>query len=526
MDCNRRLFLAGFGATFMAGPVIARAQGNSKRLIGALVEDPPMMCPPVTSVVSSFASGTPCYSALTWISSKGELSPDLAERWEMSPDGQSHTFHLRKGVTWHDGQPFTSADVKFSLENVASKIHPWGKGAFKMLERVDTPDEHTAVLVLTAPSASLMQATHNAMSAILPRHLWEGSEILKNPHVKQPVGTGPFKFVEYLPGDRVRYVRNENFYFDGQPDFDEFILRIIPDAAARVAAFENGEIDYLYSDAIPSTELQRISEMSGVTVVQTNVSAPAYLGVINMKNKPYDDYRVRQALAHAIDRKFLRGTVAPKYAENQIGPVPPSNPLFKADLPDYAFDPARAEALLDEAGYPRNASGTRFDFRLLWPSSDVRMTRIADIIHQHLGAVGINVVLQPLERATMFQRGFISEEFDMIMESYSQHADPDIGVERLYNSNNIHTPPLVYTNNSSYRNAEVDRLFDEQRVQTDPLKRKELYGRIQELVWHDVPVLPLMAYYGVSAYHSDRVDNALNAGDGNKDSFARAKAVV
>ncbi|WP_292444330.1 ABC transporter substrate-binding protein [Mesorhizobium sp.] len=485
-----------------------------------------MINPAVTSVVTSFASGTPCYSALTWISSKGELSPDLAERWEVSDDARSHTFHLRRNVTWHDGQPFTSADVKFSLENVASKIHPWGRGAFKMLERVDTPDEHTAVLRLTAPSASLMHATHNAMSAILPRHIWEGTEILKNPHNKQPVGTGPFKLVEYLPGDRIRYVRNENFYFEGQPDFDEFILRIISDAAARVAAFENGEIDYLYSNAIPSSELQRISEMPGVKLVQTNVSAPAYLGIINMKNKPYDDVRVRQALAHAIDRKFLRDTIVPKYAENQIGPVPPSNPLFKADLPDYAFDPGRAEALLNDAGYPRGSGGTRFDFRLLWPASDIRLTRIADIVHQNLAAVGINVVLQPLERATMFQRGFVGEAFDMLMESYSQHADPDIGVERLYNSNNIHTPPLIYTNNSSYRNDEVDRLFDEQRVQTNPAQRKETYARIQEIIWRDVPVLPLMAYYGVSAYRSDRVENALNAGDGNKDSFARAKAVL
>jgi peptide/nickel transport system substrate-binding protein len=218
-----------------------------------------------------------------------------------------------------------------------------------------------------------MSATHNAMSAILPKHIWQDGEVLKNPHGKKPIGTGPFKFVEYAPGDRIRYVRNESFYIAGQPDFDEFVLRIIPDAAARVAAFEKGEIDFMYSNGIPFTELNRIAAMPNVTLVRTNVSAPAFLGIINTKNKPFDDVRVRQALAHAIDREFMRNTIMPGFSENQIGPIPSSSPLFRKDLPDYSFDPARANQLLDEAGYPRRADGTRFDFRLLWPHTDVRI---------------------------------------------------------------------------------------------------------------------------------------------------------
>jgi peptide/nickel transport system substrate-binding protein len=519
---SRRLVLGGLaGGLLPAG--VAGAQAAPKRIVGALEEDPPLINPAITSIISSFGAGCPVYGALTWVNTKGEIFPDLAERWEMSPDGKAYTFYLRKNVFWHDGTPFTSADVKFSLENATAKLHPWGKGAFRSLETVDASDEHVAVVRLKLPTASLLSATNNAISAILPKHLWEGTDFLKNPHNKQPIGTGPFKMVEYVPGDRIRYVRNDKYYIPGEPAFDEIVLRIMPDPAARVAAFEKGEIDMLYNNSVPFTEIARIEKFPHVEIVQSNVSAPAFLGIINMKSKPYDDVRVRRALAHAIDRKFIRDHVMPGYSDNMIGPVPPSSPILNKNLKDYDFDPARANQILDAAGYARNADGTRFEFRLLWPANDIRSTKMADIIRQNLSAVGIAVNLQPLERAAMNQKGFISEQFDMLIDSYALGPDPDIGVERLYNSNNILTPPAIFTNNSSYSNPEVDRLFAEQRVQLDPAKRKEIYDRIQEIVWEAVPILPILAYYGVSAYRNTVMTGAFNSPDGSKDSFARVK---
>lgn len=523
---TRRLVLGGMAGGLLGAPHLAGAQPAPKRIVGALEEDPPLINPPITSIISSFGAGCPVYGALTWVDRKGDIFPDLAERWEISPDGKTYTFYLRKNASWHDGTPFTSADVKFSIENVTAKLHPWGKGAFRSLESVDASDPHVAVIRLKIPTGSLIRACNNAISAILPKHLWEGTEFLKNPYNKKPIGTGPFKFVEYIPGDRIRYVKNEKFYIPGQPAFDELVLRIMPDAAARVAAFEKGEIDMLYNNAVPFTEIARISKFPNVEIRASNVSGAAFLGIINMRSKPYDDVRVRHALAHAIDREFIRTNVMPGFSENQIGPLPPSMSLANKKLQDYKFDPARANQLLDEAGHPRKADGTRFEFRLLWPAYDIRVTKMADVIRQNLSAVGITVSLQPLERAALNQKGYISEQFDMIIESYAQGPDPDIGTERLYNSNNILTPPAIFTNNSAYSNPDVDKLFAEQRVQTDPAKRKEIYDRIQEIIWAAVPILPILAYSGVSAFRSTVMGNTFESADGSKESFARSTLPV
>jgi peptide/nickel transport system substrate-binding protein len=520
IEASRRAVMGGV-AGLLGSFDAAGAQGAPRRIVGALEEDPPVINPPMTSIISSFGAGCCVYGAMTWVNRKGEIFPDLAERWEISPDGKTYTFHLRRNAEWHDGTPFTSADVKFTFENVTSKFHPWGRGAFRSLKSVDASDPHVAVVQLEIPTASLIRAVNIAISGILPRHLWEGTEFIKNPYNKKPIGTGPFKFVEYIPGDRIRYVKNEKFYIPGQPAFDELVLRIIPDAAARVAAFEKGEVDMLYNNSVPFTEITRIAKFPNVEIRPSNVSGSAFLGIINMKSKPYDDVRVRHAVAHAIDRGFIRDNVMPGFSEIQIGPLPPVMDLANRNLKDYAFDPARANALLDAAGHVRKADGTRFEFRLLWPAHDIRVTKMADVIRQNLSAVGIAVSLQPLERAALNQKGYIGEQFDMIIDSYAQGPDPDIGTERLYISNNIHTPPRIYTNNSAYSDPELDKLFAEQRIQVDPAKRKQIYDRIQEMVWAALPVLPIVAYSGVGAFRNTVMTGTFESSDASKESFAR-----
>jgi peptide/nickel transport system substrate-binding protein len=524
---SRRGVLGGLTGAAILPYELARtrfawAEGEPKRIIGALEEDPPVINPPMTSIISSFGAGCPVYEALTWVDQHGDIHPELAERWEISSDGKTYTFYLRKNVLWHDGTPFTSADVKFSLENVTAKFHPWGRGAFKTLDRVDADDPHIAVIQLKTPSPAVMNAVNNAISAILPKHLWEGTDFVKNPLNKKPVGTGPFKFVEYIQGDRIRYTRNEKYYIPGEPAFDELVMRIIPDAAARVAAFEKGEVDMLYNNSLPFTEIGRVKTLPNVELKASSVSGAGFLGIINMKSKPYDDVRVRHALAHAINRSFIRENVLlPEYADIQVGPLPPSMKLANKNLKDYAYDAKRANQILDEAGYTRKADGSRFEFRLLWPANDIRITKMADVIRQNLSDVGISASLQPLERAALNQKGFIGEQFDMIIDSYAQGPDPDIGTERLYVTSNIHSPPLIFTNNSSYSDPQVDKLFAEQRLQTDPAKRKEIYDKVQEIVWEALPVLPIMAYSSVGAFRNTAMVNAFNSGDASKDSFSR-----
>ena len=475
-------------------------------------------------MISSYASGSPVYCALTDIRPDGSIKPALAEKWEISPDGLTYTFHLRRDVAWHDDAPFTSADVKFSIENANAKLHPWGRGAYTALDRIETPDAHTAVFHLKRPQSSLILGTDRACSAILPKHLWENENILKNALNQRPIGTGPYKFAEYRRGESIRYVKNAK-YFEGAPEFDELIFRIIPDPAARVAAFENGDVDMIYHGALPFSEAPRLSKLPGVSARQTDLRGAAYLGIFNTRRKPFDDVRVRQAIAHAIDRAFIRENVASGYTIKMIGPVPPASPLYKKDLSDYAFDPAKAGAMLDAAGHPKKADGTRFTLDLLWPSYDIVVTKTADVIYRNLSAIGVKVNLQPLERAALNQKGYVALDFDMIIETYGQGPDPDIGVERLYNSNNIRNPPAPFTNSSGYSNPEVDKLFDQQRVQTDPAKRKEVYAKLQEVIWKDVPVLPIFAYSPPNVFRSSYVTGVFDVSYGNQESFAKAHLV-
>lgn len=510
--------IAGFA---LAGLVVAAEPGPSK-LVGAIEEDPSVINAALTSLVSSYVTSAPVYSALTHIPKEGVVEPELAERWEISPDGKTYTFHLRKGVKWHDGTPFTSADVKFSIETFTMKLHPWGKVAYKSVESVEAPDPLTVVYRLKQPSASLIYATDFAVAAVLPKHIWEGTDVLKNPANQKPIGTGPYKFVEYIRGQSIRYERNSDYFGATKPHFRELIFRIIPDGPTRVSAFQNNEIDMLYWNALPQSDAVRLSSLPGVTVRKTTNRGAAYLGILNTRLAQLSNPKVRQALMHAIDRKFMRASVDGGTTSVEMrGPVPPSSDLYDAALVDYDFDAAKANRMLDEAGVARGADGMRMTLTVLWPSWGLGAAKIAEILHRNLADVGVKVALQPLDRATLNQKAYGANEFGMVVEALALGPDPDIGVERFYNSRNI--LKLPYVNNSAYANPEIDRLFDEQRTQTDPAMRKATYHKVQQILWRDLPVLPFFAFTPNNAFRSSYVTGLFAETNGSFENFVNAK---
>ncbi|MBS7700476.1 MULTISPECIES: ABC transporter substrate-binding protein [unclassified Chelatococcus] len=523
---DRRRFVTGTltaSATLMA-PRFADAQ-QPTTLVGVLEEDPPGFNSAITSTISTFATSSPVHQGLTLIMADGTIEPLLAKSWEISPDGLTYTFHLRDDVMWHDGHPFTSADVKFSIENANGKLHPWGKVAYKPLKAIETPDDHTVIYRLSAPSASLMSATDRAVGAIIPKHLWEGKNIATDPLNQKPVGTGPYKLVAYERGKEVRYERNPNYFIKGAPLVDQLIFRIMPDPATRISALQQGEVDMIYWNALPQSEVARLSRLPNLQITKSPNRGAAYQAVYNLKNQYLGNKDVRKAFAHAIDRKFIRESVdGGLTSSEQLGPVSPASPLYNKALKDYAFDPALANKLLDQAGFPRGADGNRFTIEIAWPSFNVAAGKIADIIKQNLAAVGVGVKLFSADRAAMIQRCYVGGQFDIAIEAHAIGPDPDIGTERFYNSRNIQ--PLPYVNNSSYVNAEVDKLFDEQRSLIDLDKRKVVYDKIQEIIWDD---LPIMALYQVVFNNVSRKQYAVDIfednGNGTWESFDRAKIV-
>ena len=522
MPISRRATLAALaGGALAPGLLPGRALAAAgQTLVGVIEEDPPLINPALSSLISSFVAGAPVYSALTRMDAHGKVTGDLAERFEIAPDGLAYTFHLRKGITWHDGAPFSSEDVVFSLREINAKLHPY-RGVMRAIDRFEAPDADTVVLRLKTPIAALINTLHNFSGCILPKHLWAGTDYLGNPHNRQPVGTGPYKLASYASGDRITYTRNDAYFIAGEPAFEQVVLRIIPDPSSRVAAFEHGDVDMMYASALPPTQVARLKRMRGVEMVFNTVSAAGYIGYINMRNAPYSDVRVRRALAHAIDRSFIRNAVFPGLSANMVGPLPPDSPLYDASLADYEFDPHRAKALLDEAGFKPGADGTRFDFRYLFAVTDLVAQRMGDIIAQNLAAVGIRTVLTPLERGTWISRSFTDYAFDMTVGSFALGPDPDVAVERFYNSANILPGPFV--NCSPYSNPAVDALFEEQRIQIDPVRRKAVYARIQALIWADLPVFPICAYDLPGAVHTDVATGVFDSDSSNRDDFSAAR---
>lgn len=515
---GRREALAGLALSPLASRVVGAAE--PRRLIGLIEEDPPYFNSAASSAISSFVAASPCYSALTRMDLEGKITGDLARSYEISPDGMTYTFHLHSNVEWHDGKPFSAEDVVFSLGTVNSKMHPY-RGAMAAIDKVEAIDKDTVVLRLKHPQVSLISSLGNFAGIILPKHIWEGKDIVRDPHNRQPLGTGPYKLVEYVAGDHILYKKNEKYFLPGKPVFDELMFRIIPDPGSRVAALQKGEVDMIYSTAVPPPEVARIRRFKNIQLRFGKIQTSGYQAYINMRKPPFSDRRVRQALAHAIDRGFIRSNVFPGLSENMVGPVPPTSPLHNKQLADYALDPAKANALLDEAGFAKKADGTRFELRFLYAAQDLPSAKICDIISRNLAGVGIKVVPRPLDRGAWIQASFTNPDFDMTSASFSLGPDPDVGIERFYNSNNIKN--VIGANNSAYSNPALDKLFDEQRVQVDFAKRKAIYDKIQEIVWNDIPVFPFCTYTLPGVFNGAAVNNIFDGEASAREDFVFAE---
>jgi len=516
---RRRHLVALLGAIATPLAFYNRAHAADKRLLVTCIDsDPPTMNAAISSAIQALQTSAPVYNWLLHCDNTGKENPELAAAWSVSDDGKDFKFRLHENVKWHDGQRFTSEDVKFTVERMLSKLQPIGKNAYKDLIAVEAPSEFDVTLRFSRPNVSLLSLPF-ALGPILPRHLWEGTNFADNPHDKAPIGTGPFQFKNYDIGDKLEYVRNEA-YFDGVPKFDGLIIRILPDAVARSAAFENGDLDCIIGNSVPFTDIPRLRKLPDVNLKVTNVPGAAFLAVLNVRSGPLSHKAVRQALAQAIDRKFIRENIVPGIGHNMIGPVAPSSPLYNKSLKDYAFDAAAANKILDASGLQRNANGVRFDLRLMWQNVFPVVTRMADVITENLKAIGIRVVATSLEWQTLVQRGCVDAQFDMMISSYALGPDPDFGVERLYRSDNI--LPLPFTNNSGYSNATVDRLLGEQKQATNQDARKVLYDKIQEAIWEDVPILPICAYDLVGFENKTSVSGVYDGWNVLQENFAKA----
>lgn len=514
LTISRRLILSGSAAllasTAMPSLLWAQTPRKGGRLVVAADSEPRNLNPAVVASNGVFFVASKVLEPLAEASFGGQdgLDPRLATSWEGSDDGLSATFRLRQGITWHDGKPFTSADVAFSALNIWKPLQNLGRVVFKDLTAAETPDDHTVILRFAKPTP--FQLIRNALPVVthvVPKHLYETGEIAENPANTAPVGTGPFVFAEHKPGEYYRLTRNESYWAEGQPHLDEIVYRVLPDRAAAAGALEAEEIHLAAFSAVPLADLERIGKVPGIIVIPKGYEGLTYQLVVEMnhRRKELADVRVRRAIAHAIDRAFVVNTVFLGFAAQATGPVPKNDSQFYTpDVPAYAFDVAKANALLDEAGYPKGADGNRFALKLLPAPYFNETKQFGDYLRQALIAVGINAEIVSNDAAAHQKAVYTDHAFDLAIAPTVFRGDPAISTTILFQSGIPDGVP--FSNQGGYKNDAVDALIEKAATTLDPAARIALYHDLQKLVAEDLPLINV-ADWGFITVARDSVKN-------------------
>ncbi|MBL8807588.1 MAG: ABC transporter substrate-binding protein [Rhodospirillales bacterium] len=509
---SRRQTLAGSAALLAASAWPSRAQAPRRggRFVVAADSEPRNLNPAIVASNGVFHVASKIVEPLAEAAygTKDGLAPRLATSWEGAADGLSATFRLRAGVTWHDGKPFSSADVAFSALEVWRKLQNFGRVVFKDLSAVDTPDSATAVFRFAKPTPfQLIRNALPSLTAVVPRHLYEGTDIGANPYNAKPVGTGPFAFAEARPGEYTRLVRNRTYRDAGQPFVDEIIYRVLPDRAAATGALEAGEVHLAAFSQVPLDDLARVGKVPGLQVVTKGYEALTYQLVveINHRRKELADLRVRRAIAHAIDRDFVVRTVFLGYAQVSDGPVPKNDPQFHAaGLAMPGFDPARANALLDEAGYRRDGRGVRMRLRLLPAPFFGETKAFGAYLRQALGAVGIEAEIVGNDTPGHIKAVYSDHAFDLAVGPPVYRGDPAISTTVLAQGGLPAGVP--FTNQGGYRDEAMDALIARAASTLDEATRTELYREFQRKVVADLPFINV-AEWGFTSVASRKAHN-------------------
>ncbi|XAH24350.1 ABC transporter substrate-binding protein [Xylophilus sp. GW821-FHT01B05] len=448
--------------------------------------------------------------------------PQLAESVEVSPDGLTVRIKLRKNVLWHDGKPFTSADVKFSAENVWKQYAPFARRVFQHLSKVEAPDSHSIVLTLAKPTPVVLNALDVVAAPILPKHLYEGTDIPNNPYNNKPVGTGPFVFKEWSRGSHIALERFDKYWVPGLPYLDKLTFKIIPDVAGRATALETGAIQYGERNPVTFADADRLAKLPQLTLDTAgyNGFATVLWLLPNLRDPILGNLKVRQAIAHAVNKDLLVKTVWGGYARPATGPVASQvSSFYTKDTQQYPFDTQKAQALLDEAGYPKKADGWRFKLNHDFIPFGDDYRRTGEFVRQALRAVGIDVTLRALDLATWSKNVFADYNYQLASSWGVNWSDPQLGVEPLYwsKSESKGTP---WTNASGYASAEADRVIEAAQTEPDPAKRVALYHELQKIVQRDLSQINLFEFrwFGIWARNLRNVTDSFNHSQSN---FAR-----
>ncbi len=412
---------------------------------------------------------------------------DLAERFEVSEDGKTITFYLRRGVKWHDGVEFTAEDVMFGFSLITDPSTPTAyAGDFLEVERAEVVDRYTFRVHYKRPFAPALASWGNLV--VLPKHLLSGKKITETDFGRRPVGTGPFKFKEWRSQEKIVLEANPD-YFEGRPYLNWIVFRVIPDPATMFMELKAGGIDWMgltplqYARQTNSSEfLTRFRKYKYLAFSYT------YLGY-NLKHPFFKDKRVRQAISYAIDKEEIVKGVLFGLGVPATGPYKPDAWFYNPNVKRYPYDPERAKELLFEAGWRDvdgdgvlEKDGRKFEFTVITNQGNLSRLLTAQIIQRRLSQVGIRMHIRTVEWTAFIHEFVDKRRFEAVILGWTTGPEPDLF--DIWHSSKIEPPGLNFI---SYSNPEVDELLEKGRRIFDRERRKKIYFRFQEILAEDQP---------------------------------------
>ncbi len=413
------------------------------------------------------------YDPLFEIDENLNVIPWLVERWEVTPDGKVYTFFLRRGVKFHDGTDLNAEAVRINFERILNPANRSPLRAdFGPVQRVEVADTHTVRVVLAEPFAPFLSILTDRNGYVVSPAAIEryGRDLSRN-----PVGTGPFQFVEWVKDDHLTFRRNPNYWRRGEPYLDELVFRIAPDDTVRLTMLRTRHVEL--ADWVDPRDVRKVKasphlkiyevESFGFDMIRLNTSRP-----------PFDNKLVRQALSWAVDREALRSVAYRGTGSVAIGPIPPRVWAFDRSLRGNGYDPNRARSLLTQAGL---AGGVSFTLQVRNVPLD--QTR-AQLVQQQAAAAGIRVSLQLIDIGTLLLN-LRNGAFEASQSFWSGRVDPDGNMFRHFHTSAIQGG----TNFMRYSNPELDRLLERAREITDTAERRRLYSQAQRIILVDAPMV-------------------------------------
>jgi peptide/nickel transport system substrate-binding protein len=492
------LALAGCGGEADSAVDAPTAQGSSKPAYGdtyieALQGNISGLIPNVLSDGPSFEVAQLIYNGLVKYDKDLNLVGELAESWQYSRDCLDLTFKLRRNVRWHDNQPFTAADVVFTYETMINPKTPTAYGGdFKAVESVEAVDPYTVHVHYKHPNAKALQSWSIWM---LPKHLLESyareGKLREAPQNRSnPVGTGAYLFKEWRAGEKVVLVANSD-YFEGRPYISRVVYRIIPSSATTFLELKAKGVD---GAKLTALQFKRQTEYpafrKAYTKYQYAANVYVYLGM-NLRDPRFADRRVRQAFAHAINKRELIDGVRLGLAREATGPYKPGTWQYNPNVHQYPYDTAKARALLAAAGWDeKNAdgillnNGQPFKFDLLSAQGSDEGRKVAEIIQAALKDIGVQVEIRVIEWAALLKEYIKKRNFETVILAWGITPDPD--QFDIWHSSKTSPDEL---NRIGYANPEVDDLLEKGRGTCVEAERKKYYDRLQEVLADDQPIV-------------------------------------